>query len=284
MSNGVSGVMNALRAEELLKDSELFAKIDKLCADLQYNTQETRFAFDDYFQSLVEAIDAIPKLELDNDVAPGTETLYTIQLTQSAEQIVDECDRLYRRLNQFAGKLREAERKIENLRAEFVAWYMVSASILLGDLEDVKLPQTEVRKLAESQFSRLMHNMDVALTTMIEAVKIEVQKVNHHKTAQKEKYEYGQDQANASYASTLPAFGNAFAEERGSTSVVEQDDEEDVPQQIKEKPSIIGDALRILTPSEPKGTFVKHGDAKPVTPVVNDDAPTPRRKLIEEEE
>jgi len=73
--------MDALKAESLLKDSQLFVQIEKLCADLQYNTQDKQFAFDDYFKILVNDIDAVPRLQLENDVAPGTETIYTIQLT-----------------------------------------------------------------------------------------------------------------------------------------------------------------------------------------------------------
>src|ERR1035437_10941393 len=210
MSSGISGVMSALKAEVLLADSGLFDQIKRLCADLQYDTADGKFAFDDYLVALVEAIDAIPKLELENDVAPGTETTYQIQLAQAAEQIIDECDRIFRRLNQFNGKLREAESDVNRQKAEFVAWYMLAALSLVKDL-DLKLPSAEVRKLGEAEFSRLMGGLDAALIHLIEAVKIEANKVAHHKAAQKEKYEYGQDQANASWTSTLPAFGGAVS-------------------------------------------------------------------------
>ena len=71
MSKGVAGFMAALKAQALFGDSELFGQIRRLCADLQYSTEDGKFAFDDYFKALVEAIDAIPKLELENDVAPA---------------------------------------------------------------------------------------------------------------------------------------------------------------------------------------------------------------------
>jgi hypothetical protein len=301
MSSGISGVMAALKAETLLGESQLFGQIEKLCVDLTYNTVDGKLAFDDYFNALVQDIDNIPKLELENDVAPGTETVYTIQLTQSAEMIVDECDRIFRRLNQFEGKLREAERTINNQKAEFVAWYMIAAITLFKDLDDIKLPMAETRKLAEAEFSRLMSNLDVKVTSLLEAVKIESGKVTAHKATQKEKYNLGKDQANATWASTLPALGNAFSEDRGKTSGVQEMDDEDVPAPVKAKPSVsIGDSLRIISPdAEIKGTFVKTGDPKPAIPVVEELDPnrhynkfmdgevpkvSPRKRLILDDE
>jgi hypothetical protein len=280
MSSGISGVMAALKSEALLGESQLFEQIKKLCADLQYETADGRLAFGDYFNTLVQAIDAIPKLELEADVAPGTETTYQMELAQSAERIVDECDRIFRRLNHFSGKLRQAEDKVNNQKAEFVAWYMLAALALVKDL-DLKLPVAEVRKLGEAEFSRHMAGLDAALTYLIEAVKIEASKVAHHKSAQREKYEYGQDQANAVWTSTLPAFGGAIPEGRlDQRSAVQEPDEEDTPPSLTQPPFAIRDTLRILKPEEPpkvgqdeiKGTFVKTGDPKPVT-AIEDDGP-----------
>src|SRR5579863_95484 len=232
MSNAVSGVMNALRAETLLEGSQLFDQIEKLRGNVSYNTVDGKLAFDDYFKELVDAIDAIPKLQLEDDVAAGTETTYTIQLTQEVERIVDECDRIFRRLNQFEGKLREAERHVLNQKAEFVAWYMLAAATLLKDLEDIKLPQAKIANLAEAEFSRLMHGLDVVLATLLDAVKIETNRTSQHKASQKEKYNLGRDQANASWTSSLPAFGNAFAEDQGNVSGVQELDDEDVPAKV----------------------------------------------------
>jgi hypothetical protein len=312
MSNAVSGVMNALRAEELLKGSQLFDQIEALCANLSYSTEEGKLAFDDYFKTLVDAIDAVPQLKLADDVAPGTETDYTIQLTNEVDRIIGECDRLFRRLNQFAGKLKEAERQVLSKKSEFVAWYMLAASALLKDLDDIKLPQAEVRRLGEAEFSRLAGSLDVALASLIEAVGIENDRVSQHKASQKEKYNLGRDQANASWTSSLPALGNAFTEDRGDVSGVQEMDDEDVPAQVKAKPQIkIGDTLRIIKPEEQiKGTFQKVGDPVPTKVVgeveLRDGKPycdmchepgcpwcypkteakpkSPRRQLIEEEE
>ena len=296
---GVSGVMSALKAEELMKGSQLFGQIEKLRASISYNSEEGKTSFDDYFRSLSEAIDAIPKLQLEDDVAPGTETTYTIQLTQACENIVDECDRIFRRLNQFEGKLRDAERSVNNQKAEFVAWYMLAAGILLKDLES-KLPQTEIRKLAEAEFSRLMGSLDVVLTSLLDAVKIETNRVSQHKNTQKEKYNLGKDQANASWTSSLPAFGNAFTEDRGDVSAVQEMDEEDVPAPVKAKPQIsIGDTLRIIKVDDPKPpkteercvcdsneVYGGHRDSCPQSSRYKEkpEARSARRKLIEEED
>src|SRR5277367_4193518 len=288
MSNAISGVMSALKAEELMSGSVLSGQIEKLRADLSYRSDDGKLAFDDYFKELVDAVDAIPKLQLEDDVAPGTETTYTIQLTQATENIVDECDRLFRRLNQFEGKLRDAERQVINQKSEFVAWYMLAAGILLKDLES-KLPQAEIRKLAEAEFSRLAGGLDVVLTSLLDAVKIETNRVSQHKATQKEKYNLGKDQANASWTSSLPAFGNAFTEDRGDVSAVQELDDEDVPAKIAAKPTMnIGDTLRIIKPAdtatEIKGTFAKVGDPMPVRAVVEEKPKSSRKRLIEEED
>lgn len=266
---GVSGIIAALKAEELMKDSQLFGQIETLRTSIAYKSGEGVVGFDDYFKTLAEAVDAIPKLVLEDNVAPGAETTYTIQLTQEVERIVDECDRLFRRLNQFEGKLRDAERSVNNKKAEFVAWYMLAAGVILKDLES-KLPQTKLADLANAEFSRLIGGLDVVLSSLLDAVKIETKRVETHKSSQKEKYQLGKDQANASWTSSLPAFGNSFTDDQGKVSGVQELDDEDVPVPVKTPPSIsgIGDTLRIIVPED-----------KPVT-----ESKSARRKLIEEVE
>jgi hypothetical protein len=274
---GVSGIIAALKAEELMKGSQLFDQITKLAGSLSYISNNEKYSFDDYFKQLTDSIDAIPRLQLSDDVAPGAETTYTIQLTQEVERIVDECDRLFRRLNQFEGKLRDAERQVNNQKAEFVAWYMLAANVILKDLES-KLPQTKLANLAEAEYSRLIGGLDVVLESLLDAVKIETDRVSQHKATQKEKYNLGKDQANASWTSSLPAFGNAFAEDQGDVSGVQELDE-DVPVPIKAKPQIsIGDTLRILKPEDASSSAVVK------TEVVEEKPKSARRKLVEEVE
>jgi len=271
MSSPVSGAMAALKAPALLgENSEMLVKVRELRENLQYNTDSQKFALDDVLHKIAGEIDSIPRLDLDNNIQPGTETTYQIQLTQVAEQIVNECDRLYQKINQFNGKLREAERQVQNLHAAFGGWYVMAVTMLFKDMDDVKLPLAEARKLADSEFSELLGGLDTALITLIEQTKQERDRITHYKAAQKEKYDYGIDQANATYASTLPAFGNAFTEDRGNVSGVQELDDEDEPIQSS-KPLIAADTLRILRPEDQiEGTFKKTGDPQPAR-VINYD-------------
>ena len=294
---GVSGIIAALKAEELMKGSQLFGQIESLRTSIAYKSGEGVVGFDDYFKTLIEAVDAIPKLQLEDNVAPGAETAYTIQLTQEVERIVDECDRLFRRLNQFEGKLRDAERSVHNQKAEFVAWYMLAAGVILKDLES-KLPQTKLADLANAEFSRLIGGLDVILSSLLDAVKIETKRVETHKSSQKEKYQLGRDQANASWTSSLPAFGNSFTDDQGKVSGVQELDDEDVPVPVKTPPSIsgIGDTLRIITPEDIRASqkcvcesnevYGGHRDSCPQSKNYKEPAAikSARRKLVEEVE
>jgi hypothetical protein len=291
---GVSGIIAALKAESLMEGSQLFGQIESLRTSIAYKSGEGVVGFDDYFKTLIDAIDAIPKLQLEDNVAPGAETTYTIQLTQEVERIVDECDRLFRRLNQFEGKLRDAERSVNNQKAEFVAWYMLAAGVILKDLES-KLPQTKLADLAQAEFSRLIGGLDVILSSLLDAVKIETKRVEQHKSTQKEKYQLGKDQANASWTSSLPAFGNSFAEDQGNVSGVQEMDDTDVPEPVKAKPQIsIGDTLRIIKPEDTQSVKVvdvveiKRPEPDPnrhYNKFMEGEVPkSPRRKLVDEVE
>jgi len=131
----------------------------------------------------------------------------------------------------------------------------------------------------------------MVLMSLLSAVDIETNRVSQHKATQKEKYNLGKDQANASWTSSLPALGNAFTEDRGDVSGVQELDDEDVPAKVAAKPQIsIGDSLRIIKPAdtvEIKGTFAKVGDPMPVREigeVVAEKPKSPRKRLIEDEE
>lgn len=240
MSN--NGIILAFKAEAVLgADAEIFQRIELLRQRMHYSTEGDRRSFEDYFTVLRDAVDAIPKLELDTDVVPGGENQYSLELAQTMEQIVDDCDRISRKLVHFQGRLLDAERQIQNLRSEFVAWYMLAGGQLLAGLEDVKLPLKELRALADAEFSRLLGNVDVRITTLFDDLKIEFSRVSSHKSAQKEKHELGRDQINASWTSILPSYGGAVAPE-ASPFTKAQDEEEDMdddaPAFVSRKPTI----------------------------------------------
>ena len=294
MSN--NGILQAFKAEALLAEADILTRIEKLRKSLRYSTAGEEVSFNDYLQTLREAVDAIPKLELEPDVAPHTETMYSIQLVTSMEKIVDSCDLVLRRLAHFLGRLRDAERQINNLKAEFIAWYLLAAAALIAGLEEtmpVKLPAKEVRMLAEAEFSRLMANFDLKVMSVLEDLKLEYERVSQHKATQKEKHNLGKDQANASWTSSLPSFGNALPEnERVGKLAQEQDLDLDeggnIPEFVSREPQISdvpGEGLqpKISDPPRIVGTFKK--EIKSLTPLApvqfEDDEPkSPRRRLI----
>lgn len=319
MSN--NGIILAFKAEAVLgQDAEIFVRLENLRKRMEYSSEGDRRSFDDYYELLKQAVDEIPKLELETDVVPGTENQYSLEMASTMEQIVDDCDRVLRKLAHFQGRLRDAERQISNLKAEFVAWYLLSASVLIKSLEDVKLPPKDVRALAEAEFSRLVGNIDVRVTTLLDDIKIEYDRVASHKSAQKEKHNLGKDQINASWTSVLPSYGGAVAPESSQyTQPQDEEDEEDVPAFVSRKPSIsavqerlnqakVGDTVLIRHTENVApvitGTFKKTGDPKPVTTVVQEEVrcgktmchrrecldcyspvpSTPRKKLIFDED
>jgi hypothetical protein len=268
-----NGIVQAFKAEALLGgDSDILVRIESLRNSLQYSTEGQQVAFNDYLKTLRDAVDNIPRLELDTDVSPGTETTYSIQLITSMEKIVDDCDRVLRKLSHFQGRLRDAERQISNLKSEFVAWYLLAAGSLLANMEDIKLPSKELRSLADGEFSRLITNMDVRIMGTLEDLKLEFERLSHHKAAQKEKHSLGKEQANASWTSTLPAFGGAFTENERTDKLAKQpleedEDDGDVPAFVSTKPQITDVNT---APKEIKGTFKKVFTA-PATPVTDED-------------
>jgi hypothetical protein len=237
-----NGILQAFKAEALLADADILVRIESLRKNLQYSSEGQQVSFNDYLKVLRDAVDAVPKLELDTDVVPGTENTYSIQLVTSMEKIVDDCDRVLRKLAHFQGRLRDAERQINNAKAEFIAWYLLAAGSLLAGLEDVKLPARELRLLADAEFSRLMTNMDLKVVAILEDLKLEFERVSQHKATQKEKHNLGKDQANASWTSTLPAYGGAITEndrtDKFAKEPEEEEDEEGIPAFISRKPQM----------------------------------------------
>jgi hypothetical protein len=290
-----NGILQAFKAEALLADADILVRIDNLRKSLQYSSEGQQVSFNDYLSTLRGAVDSIPKLELDTDVAPGTENTYSIQLVTSMEKIVDDCDRVLRKLAHFQGRLRDAERQINNLKAEFIAWYLLAASSLMSGLEDVKLPARELRLLADAEFSRLINNLDSKAEAVLEDVKLEFERVSQHKATQKEKHNLGKDQANASWTSTLPAFGGAITENDRTDKFAkepeeEEDDDAGVPAFISRKPQITE-----VKDQPPQGTFkktitaiatpVQDEKGKPVTASLEDLlGKTPRKRLISDED
>src|SRR5208337_4081078 len=156
---------------------------------------------------LQSLVDGLERLTLQVDLPPGTENQYIVQLITAQEKILDDSDRVLRKVLHFEGKLKDAQKQISRAGAGFKAWYILAANQLLDGL-DVKLPPAQVKDLAEAEFSRLMDNLDVAVESLLAAVQIETAKAKQHKNFQKEKFAIGKQQADASWTSTMGSFGN----------------------------------------------------------------------------
>jgi hypothetical protein len=286
-----NGILQAFKAEVLLADADILTRIDNLRKSLQYSTEGQQVAFNDYLVTLREAVDAIPRLELETDVSPGTENQYSIQLVASMDKIMSDCDKVLRKLSHFQGRLRDAERQINNLKAEFIAWYLLAAASLVASLEDIKLPSKEIRNLAEAEFSRLIHNLDLKVLAVLEDLKLETERVAQHKATQKEKHNLGKDQANASWTSTLPAYSNAIIENEKPDILAQEpeieEDEPGVPAFVSKKPSIAS----VTGDDQIKGTFRKTVTSLTPVQVVKDEkgepavhVKLPRKRLLLDDE
>jgi hypothetical protein len=258
-----NGILMAFRAETLLGNADILARIDSLRNGLQYATEGNQVSFDDQLQKLRDAVDEIPKLELETDVAPGTENYYSVQLITSMERIMDACEYVSRRLSKFQGRLRDAERQINNLKAEFMAWYILAATEMLSGMEDVKLATKEVRALSEAEFSRMMRNMDLKVESVLDDLKLEFERISQHKATQKEKHNLGKDQANASWTSLLPAFGSAIPTNERTDKQTRPQDLDDVDENVSafvsHRPKISdvkGDVQAMIDKAKPGDTVV----------------------------
>ena len=80
-------VLDAFKAETLLADANILTKIQNLKVNIQYATDEDKISFDDYLTSIRKEVDNIPRLELETDIAPGTESHYTSLLITSMENV-----------------------------------------------------------------------------------------------------------------------------------------------------------------------------------------------------
>ncbi len=277
--------LNALKAENLMAGSYVLTQIDSLRADLRYRTDGETVSYDDYYLKLQTEIDALPRLKLETSISTGTENQYIMQLVKGLEEIFDDADRVVRRIIHYQSRLRNAVSRIGKLRAAFNAWYTLAAGESLEE-NGAKFPSNQLKDLASSEFSRLMENLDVEVESLLEAVKVQVEQIKQWKKTQQDKFNLGKDQANASWTSGLPNFGEGdrsdqLLERNGFE--IEMDNE--VPAFVSEKPRITPYVEEVVTkyPSghltateltgEIKGTFFKRSTPVAITPIINDDAP-----------
>jgi hypothetical protein len=251
-SSNSSLLLETLRAEGLLRESYILECIGELVKGLSYASEGEAVSYEDMYARLALEADALPKLSLDLDISPGTESRYSIQLTQGMEQVVDRCDQALRKAILFESRVKDAASRLRKVRGEFGAWYCLAATERLAQAES-RLPSLQVKQLSDSEFSRLSGGLDVAMDSLLSAVKALKAEITEHKKAQMAKYNMGKDQVNASWTSHMPVFGGSgdiTTEDPGR--LLEEEEEEGPP--LGSPPEDDGGI---------KGTFKKYGTPRP---------------------
>jgi hypothetical protein len=236
-----SSIVAALQAETLLENSHILTQISTLKDSLKYKTGGEYLSFDDFFISLENQVDNLPKLKLESVVATGTENQYIIQLVTALEKALDDCDRVGQKVIHYEAKLKDAAAQVKKMGAAFGVWYTLAAVEVVTRYE-IPLPASQLRALADAEFSKLMDNLDVSVNSLISAVKSTSERLKQHKRTQVEKFNLGKDQANASWTSNFPSFGETVASEGGTELIdktpPEEPEPEEVPAFISKRPQI----------------------------------------------
>lgn len=219
-------IIAALQADRLLQGSYILTQIENLKANLRYKTEGEFVSFDDMFISLENQVDRLSKLKLAPAVATGTENHYIIKLIESLEEVLNENDRVGQKVIHFEGKLLDAASQIRKVGSAFSVWYtLAAADVLTANYGDLVISMSQLKDLAASEFSRLMENLDTGISSLISAVKATTNRLKLTKKTQQEKFDLGKDQANASWTSQFPSFGNTVSGS-GDHDLVEHPDEE----------------------------------------------------------
>src|SRR5271168_2138821 len=232
--------MNAMKSETLLAGSVLLTQVEDLGKSLQYKSDGTLFSYDDYYLVLQKQIEGIARINLESEVAPNTESQYQVQLIIALEAVFDDCERVMTKLLHFQSKLLVAQERMDTLKASFVAWYALAAQQYLSSY-DIDLGKMVVADLAKAEFERLILGLDVEVSSLIEAVGVQVKTVNKRKQTAQEKFNLGKDQANAIWTSSLlPGNVGNNSDDGARELLVEEEEEEDeeVPAFVSNEPKV----------------------------------------------
>ena len=247
------------RAETLLRNSHILEHVSKLTAELSYKSDGEAVSYEDMYTKLAIEVDALQKLRLALDVAPGTESQYSVQLTMGMEQVADECERVFRHVVKFESKVRDAVGRLKRMHGEFCAWYTLALQHRMGpDGCNVRLSAVQAKQLADSEFSRLTSDLDITLDSLLNVIKLLKLEVKEHKKTQIDKYGMGKDQVNASWTSHMPTFN-------GGESIIRTDPGARLESQELDEEEIIEEQGFVPhADPAPEGTFFKTGTARPV--------------------
>ena len=198
-------ILNELKAEVVLRDTNILTQVENLKGLLTYKTDNKVYDFEDYFHILNKEIQAIERIELLASVPPGGAQSYLVELSMALQMVTDKVEMSQTRAIYFQGKLKSALHVKDNLLATFSAWYLIAIAEKLKEAE-LKIPASTQKALAESEFSRLLDDVDINIEGLLSAVEVMVTHLKEMRKIAQEKYKLGTDQANAS-VTNLPFNG-----------------------------------------------------------------------------
>lgn len=190
-------LLHDLKAEEVLRGTPIIGQITNLKALLSYKTDSEVYQFEDYFALLNAEIKSIERIELLASIPPGGAQSYLVDLAQALQMVTDKIEIAQTKAIYFQGKLKSALHLKDNLLATFSAWYQIAISEKLLEAK-VKLSATTQKALAESEFSRLIGDVDINIDGLLSAMEVIIVHLKEMRKIAQEKYKLGSDQANAS--------------------------------------------------------------------------------------
>jgi hypothetical protein len=273
--------MNAIKAENLLAGSYILDHIETLRSGLTMPSDGQKLGFEDYFAYLQSQVDGLPTIGLKNSIPKGQEGTYHVELVSAMEEVGESILKVHNQVITFQRHVVEAETAVGDAKTSFEAWFMLALEEFLQTRE-LNLPAKVRQSLAASEFSRLLNNAPVFLSSLQTAIKAEIARLDNKKKMATKKYDIGQQQVNMAWTSNVvenagfSGDGNRFGLVQGAR-VEEEDEEESVPTFISQRTKFAQEPVK-ATETSPAGD---EGDG----PAIEHPAPTIQvvRTTVDEE-
>ena len=216
-------IMDSLKAENLLKDSEILKMIERLKTGLRYKTDDTYVSFDDHFITLQAQVDGIKRIQLADNVVPALGAVYENELLSHLEEIQDQVERISILIIRFQGEIARADADTKETAVAFEAWYSIAAKEFLAGTS-IKLPEATIKSLGKTEFTRLMSQSNLGLSSLSEALKILLRQLDGKKKLAQAKLQLGRDQINAAHFNRLPETMGVNPERPRFNLIVDEDE------------------------------------------------------------
>lgn len=295
-------------AENILRDSPILGQIRKLRDTMSRDSEGNLISYDDMYLRIQSEADKLPTLELQMSIAPGHEGVYQRQLLHALELIIEEYERVLRKVINLKSKLLNALNLMKNSKAQFAAFYSIGLPVAChyAAIPKLKITAAHAKDMAGSEFSRLVDSMDILAVSMVSELEILESEIKNKKKTQLEKYQLGKDQVNAMWDS-IPMPKGVGLDDNPNSLIGEdiEEEEEGMPSFVSKyskevrvssspsyvKPldllcSVCGEPQFNTTsgdvcpnghggapgvPAASKVGFTKFGDAVPINPIILED-------------